>query len=145
MNLAPEHLDDLRASGLTDETIAALHYCSLRPADIPVQKAESAYALPYFNLDGSVNCFKRVKLVPAIKDSKGHVQKYWQEKDSAPSLYLPPLLKWSAVAKNTNIELVIPEGEKKAAAGCQSGLIAPGIGGVWNWSARLDSGERLVL
>jgi hypothetical protein len=40
---------------------------------------------------------------------------------------------------------VITEGEKKAAAACQSGLIAAGVGGVWNWSTRLNNGERLVL
>ena len=57
MALAPEHLTDLKESGLTEDTIAALRFEAVRPADIPVRGALSAYRLPYFNLDGSKNCF----------------------------------------------------------------------------------------
>jgi hypothetical protein len=144
--LAPEHLADLHASGLSAATIEALRCESIRPADIPVRKAESAYKLPYFNLDGSVNCFSRVKLVPAVKDRDGHTQKYWQQPGSQPGLYLPPtFFNWQTVAHTAATVLVITEGEKKAAAACQAGLCTAGVGGVWNWTATITNGERLVL
>lgn len=145
MNLSPEQVTDLRASGLTDTTIAALRFEAVRPADIPIQGPRSAYRIPYFNLDGSKNCFERLKLLPPIKDSKGHSQKYWQPAGSLPRLYLPPLVGWASLARDIKTELVITEGEKKAAAACQFGLIAAGLGGVWNWRLRLDSGDPLML
>jgi len=101
--------------------------------------------LPYFNLDGSINCFARLKLFPAVSDEDGHKQKYWQPSGTAPGLYVPPLLNWATVAKNLRTTLVIAEGEKKAAAGCQAGLITAGVGGVWSWISTLDNGSRLVL
>jgi hypothetical protein len=144
--LAPEHLHDLKASGLTDDTIAALQFESVRPADIPVRNAVSAYELPYFNLDGSLNCFRRVKLIPAVKDDEGHTQKYWQSPGSQPGLYLPPsFFNWQTVATNVRTAITITEGEKKAGAGCQAGMITAGVGGVWNWTTTLRNGDRLVL
>jgi hypothetical protein len=146
LSLAPEHLEDLKASGLTDATIAALRFTSLCPSDIPVRGAQSAYALPYFNLDGSVNCFKRVKLVPGVKDATGHAQKYWQQPGSQPGLYLPPsFFNWQSVAHNAQTSVTITEGEKKSAAACQAGIITAGVGGVWNWTSTISNGERLVL
>ncbi len=146
MSLAPAHLADLRASGLTDETIAALHIESLRPADIPVHQAESAYRLPYHDLDGSQNCFARVKLVPSVVDHKGHTQKYWQPAGTQPGLYFSPtFFNWQTVARTAGSEIVIAEGEKKAAAGCQAGLFTVGVGGVWSWRTTIANGERLVL
>lgn len=144
--LSPEHISDLRDSGLSDETITALQFEAVRPADLPVRAALSAYRLPYYNLDGSKNCFERLKLVPPVKDKVGHSQKYWQQPGTAPGLYLPPIsFKWASVAKNSKIEVVIVEGEKKAAAGCQQRLIAAGVGGAWSGFARSDYGQRLVL
>jgi putative DNA primase/helicase len=126
MSLAPEHLADLRASGLTDETIDALQVEAVRPADINIKGATSAYTLPYFNFDGSVNCFARRKLFPPVKTSHG-TMKYWQPKDSLPHLYLPPIADWQAAAKDVTTALTITEGEKKAAAACQQGLITAGM------------------
>jgi hypothetical protein len=146
LSLAPEHLADLHASGLTDSTITALKFTSLCPSDIPVRRAQSAYAIPYFNRDGSVNCHKRVKLIPTVKDADGHTQKYWQQPGSKPGLYLPPsFFNWESVARNPKTSLTITEGEKKAGAGCQQGMITAGVAGVWNWTSTISNGERLVL
>src|SRR5688572_1695769 len=72
--LAPEHLADLKASGLTEDTIAALRFEAVRPADITAPGALSAHRLPYFNLDGSKNCFERLRLVPPVTDENGKKQ-----------------------------------------------------------------------
>lgn len=142
--LAPEHLDDLKKSGLTTTTIDALHYAAVRPQDLKLRGVESAYALPYFHLDGTVNDFRRLKLFPPVKNGHGSM-KYWQPAGTPPNLYCPPLFDWAIVAKDSHTPLLITEGEKKAAAACQQGLVTAAIGGVWCWGSTLDNGDRLTL
>lgn len=143
--LAPAHREDLTRSGLTEATIAALRFEAVRPADIPVAAAESAYSIPYFNLDGTANCFARLRLIPAVTDRNGRGMKYYQAPDTSPHLYLPPLVDWRSIATNAALSVVITEGEKKAAAACQAGLPTAGIGGVWCWTSTLDDGRPLTL
>lgn len=145
MRLSPDQLADLRRSGLTDGFIELMQCEGLRPTDLPLKGAVSAYRLPYFNLDGSVNCFSRLKFVPEVLDANGKKIKYWQEKGSAPHLYLPPRVDWRRMAQDAAVPLIVTEGEKKAAAGCQAGLRVLGIGGAWNWTSTLDNGDKLTL
>lgn len=146
MNLAQEHREDLRRSGLDDEAVKACEFESVRPHDFKGLKGvESAYRLPYFNLDGTRNCAERLKLFPPISDASGHKRKYHQAKDSSPSLYLPPLIDWKAVAADPSQAITITEGEKKSVALCQRDIKAIGLGGVWNWRVKLDSGDRLDI
>lgn len=143
--LAPEHLSDLRRSGLTDATIESLEFEAVPPGKIKLPGVESAYRLPYFGLDGTRTDFDRWKMFPPIKTPDGHTQKYTQPKGSAPALYMPPLFSWAAVARNAKTELLVCEGEKKAASACQRGLFAGGIAGVWCYRQTLDNGERITL
>ena len=142
--LAPEHRADLDKSGLTDATIALMKVSAIPPDEIKLCGVSSAYVLPYFNLDGSVNCFQRMKLLPPVKTDHG-TMRYWQPPNTSPHLYLPPLLGWQKVARYVSTELTIAEGEKKAAAACQHGLITAAVGGVWNWTSTLDNGDKLTL
>lgn len=142
--LSPEQLLDLKASGLNDATIAALGVVAVRPHDLPVKAAQSAYRIPYFDLNGAINGFHRLKFVPPVHTSKG-LLKYYQTPGSSPHLYLPPLLAWRAVAINSKVRLTITEGEKKAASACQHGLITAGVSGTWCWRSTLDNGDRLTL
>jgi hypothetical protein len=146
MSLPPEHRADLYKSGLTDATIAACQFEGVRPSEIKnLPGVVSAYWLPYFNLDGTRNCFGRLKLFPAITTKDGHHQKYWQAPGSDPQLYLSPLVDWGSIARDASIPIIIAEGEKKGAAGCQYGLIAAAVGGVWNFRIRLETGESITL
>ena len=144
-SLASIHVDDLHASGLSDETITLLQVEAVRPHDIKLARVTSAYKIPYFDLAGQKNCFERWKLFPPITTPDGHTRKYHQEAGTAPHLYLPPVCNWQRVASDARVPLLLTEGEKKSAAGCQRGLFCLGIGGVWNWRVKLDSGERLVI
>ena len=80
--LHPDHLADLRQSGLNDETIAALGIHSARPQDIPKlvgwdpPNVTSALVFPY---DAG---FCRVKVFPPYKDKDGRAVKYLQRPDS---------------------------------------------------------------
>ena len=51
--LHPDHLADLRKSGLSDDTIVALGICSVRPTDLKgLDGVTSAYRIPYWTIDG---------------------------------------------------------------------------------------------
>lgn len=143
--LHEEQLADLRKSGLSDDTITRLGIHAVRPHDIKLAGVLHAYRLPYFDLDGKPLDFERWRLFPPIVTADGHTRKYHQAKGSAPYLYLPPLHNWRAVAADPTIPIIVTEGEKKAAAGCQGGLVVMGTAGVWCWRMQLENGERLVL
>lgn len=129
----PDHLADLRRSGLTNETIAAMTVHSVPPANTarllgwnPPQ-VQSALAFPYPNVPG----FARLKVFPPYQDKRGHAVKYLQPKGTPPHLYVLPAVE--AILANPAIPLAIAEGEKKAAAMVQVGIMAVGVGGIWAW------------
>src|SRR5262245_38724023 len=136
--LHPQHLEDLRRSGLSDATIEMMTVSSLAPREIDklaaggLQGVESVLKFPYF-LNGR-GPFSRYKLFPPLQTKSGGTVRYYQPKDSACHLYTLPLV----AEKIANIAepLFIVEGEKKTAAAVQRGLAAIGIGGVWNWKEK---------
>jgi putative DNA primase/helicase len=132
LHFHPEHLADLRASGLSDETIKAAGAYSLAPRYISrffaaykgvPDEIESALCFPYQGSD-----FARIKLFPALGKMK-----YSQPPGTGARLYMP--FRMSAGC------LYVVEGEKKTLAAHQAGLNAVGIGGVWNW---LHDGEPVA-
>lgn len=142
MALHPDHLEDLRRSGLTDETIAALGIHTARPQDIPrlvgwdPPGVTTALVFPYPGEKG----FCRVKVSPPFVDKKGHTVKYIQRPGSAVHLYIPPLA--AKVLKNPTAPLAWTEGEKKAAKACQEGITCNALGGLWNW---LEDGRPIPI
>lgn len=144
--LHPDALADLRHSGLSDATIERCGAYSVRPVDLkacPIPGVIHALAFPYFGIDGAPSTFPHWKLF--YEGNPGDKPKYWQPKGSDPLPYFPPLLDWVRIASDPTVPLLISEGEKKSLASCQHGLPCIGIAGVWNWRAKLDTGERLTL
>ena len=130
MDLHPDHLTDLQHSGLSDKTIVACGFKSVRPSAIKnLPGVTSACEYPYYTIDGRTNGFVRQKLFPALIGKDGHKQKYSQGKGSTSHLYMPPLHDWTTIAQDTGVDIVIVEGEKKAAKASQEGLHAMGISG----------------
>jgi Domain of unknown function (DUF3854) len=132
--LFPEHVEDLRKSGLTDETIEAAELHSVTAAELQpllgwVPPVESDLVIPYPGEPG----FVRVKLFPPFKDGSGHTTRYLQRADTGSHVYVPPGVQ--VVLPNPTIELAWTEGEKKALAATQAGLFCLGLGGLWNWIA----------
>lgn len=132
LHLHADHLVDLRASGLSDETIRAACVYSLRPRDIALffnlrrgvpAEIETALCFPYQGGE-----FARIKLFPALGKMK-----YAQPPKTGARLYLP--------LKVTDSPLYLCEGEKKTLAAHQAGMNAAGIGGLWNW---LTNGEPIA-
>lgn len=124
-HLHAAHLADLRASGLTDETIRAARVYSLAPRFIDhffrngvPSGVESALCFPYQG-----GTFARIKIFPPSGKMK-----YAQPPGTSARLYMPfPL---------TDGPVWLCEGEKKTLAAHQAGLNAVGIGGIWSWLSK---------
>ncbi|MDQ3829346.1 MAG: AAA family ATPase, partial [Candidatus Tectomicrobia bacterium] len=134
----PEHLADLRKSGLSDETIEQSGLYSVRPSDVSkitaVSGVISLLAIPY----GPT--FTRYKVFPTnlkAKTKSGSLR-YTQPGGSGVHLYIPPIIR--SGLEDIAIPLGLVEGEKKALKACQDGIPCVAIGGLWNW---LEDG-RLV-
>jgi hypothetical protein len=150
MKLHRDHLADLRKSGLNDETLLACRFQTVSAEELErlgshYEDVVSAYRIPYWGLRGDKIDFARLKLFPPIKNADGHEQKYSQASGSRAYLYLPPLLNWQEIASNSSHPIIITEGEKKAAAGCQQGLAVIGIGGCWCWRTNNEDDGKVVL
>ncbi len=131
--LYPDHLADLRKSGLSTESIKAMGVYSLPREKIgellgwTPQGVESALVFPYPGTDG----FPRLKIFPPQQDEDGHTIKYLQPKGSGVRLYVLPQVR--GVLNDPTLPLYMTEGEKKAALLAQVGKMAVGLGGIWNW------------
>ena len=131
LHFHPDHLADLRASGLSDDTIRGAGVYSIRPRDFALffnmrrgvpEEIESALCFPYQGGE-----FARIKLFPPLGKMK-----YAQPPKTGARLYVPFRIEEGSV--------YVCEGEKKTLAAHQAGLNAVGIGGVWNW---ISNGEPI--
>lgn len=69
--------------------------------------------------------------VPLPKDFR----KYTQESGSGLAAYFPRNLDWAQVLTDSDVPIIITEGELKAACACKNNLPTIGLGGVWSWKA----------
>jgi len=98
-----------------------------------IEQKAVAYEMPYFDLAGRRIKHSRWKIIPVGDDLP---MKYYQEPNTIPRLYLPPLLDWAKVARDPSKRMIVTEGEKKAATACLHGMPCLGLGGVWNWKSK---------
>lgn len=144
--LAREHRDDLRKSGLTDETIAGQFIRSVPPSMIgrllgfEMPSIRSAMLFPFRSPAGGFMDHVRVKIFPPLKDADGHTVKYLQGKHTPPRLYF--VARCLDVVLHSAEPLWVVEGEKKALAVAQLGLPAIGFCGVEGWHRK---GEQRLL
>ncbi len=136
MSLRPEHLADLRRSGLTPETIQAANIYTVPPDEIGkklggrANGVVSALAFPYPGQDG----FERYKV---WREGGKTGPKYLQKTGTPNHLYLPLTVDLAG-----DSHLLVVEGEKKCLALWQVGFQVVGIGGVWNWCTKAGGGYR---
>jgi hypothetical protein len=140
--LHPDHLADLRKSGLTDETIAAARLHSARPGDLPRlcgrQIPDGTTGL-VFEYDKT---FSRVKLFPPLCDGDRREIKYLQPFGSPVRAYIPPSVR--EILADPTRSLCITEGEKKSLKLTQDGFPCLGLGGVWNFRTKDLSEDALI-
>src|SRR5262249_34881539 len=152
----PQHLADLRRSGISDEQIERAHLASTSDKEIirrtlhwRERKAEQlgaclAFPYPtadgvYPQLDGSHAGFFRLK--PDTPRASGrrknrHV-KYESPEGEPNHAYFPP--NTLAVLMEPTVPLVFIEGEKKALKADQEGIPTLGLIGVDGWSVRRET------
>jgi Domain of unknown function (DUF3854) len=156
--LIPSDLEDLRASGLTDETILSNQLRTEHDGDelatilnrlpdhprkeTPLFCQGGGLVFPYRDLSGEVNCFARVKPHhPRVRD--GNPIKYEQPRGAPQRAYYP---KGALPGLRDGTSPVhITEGEKKAMALSQLGLAAVGLGGFWCGCKKDESGEWVLI
>jgi putative DNA primase/helicase len=142
--LLPQHLADLRKSGLSDAAIAAAGFHSLQaPASVQAALRWKSYrgdlgdclAIPFVDAAGNPTGYCRLKPDrPRKCQEDGKPIKYESPK-GAPNLpYLPP--QTLAALQDPAVPLLITEGEKKAAKAGQEGFPCIGLVGVCGWQKK---------
>jgi hypothetical protein len=147
VKLDARHLEDLAASGLSEETIQRAGLYSASPQEgstiLGFRLTCRGLAFPYPNLNENGRPpFVRVKPdVPPIIGGKP--AKYLSPKGSTNRLYVPPGVE--AAFKDTAIPFYVTEGEKKALKAAQEGLKCVALAGVWCWKARTEAGQSPLI
>jgi len=158
-DLHPEHLDDLRKSGLTDETIRLHKIRSVPPAMITpllgfnAPQVLHAYLIPFPDPRGGwmdhvkMKCFGNDEAADIRGDEveehrerrryNGGQRKYLVRRQSAPRLYFP--IPTTRLALEGDGPLWLVEGMKKSLAVAQLGLSAVGIESAWGWHLKGSS------
>jgi|GEM_PF-5273166 len=139
--LLPQHLADLRRSGLSDEHILS---CGFRSSSDPAQIARllnwknpakalgPCLCIPFFRADGERLDYVRMKPDKPRKSKNGGKSiKYESPLRSVNRAYLPPNTR-AALADATRA-LIVTEGEKKSAKADQEGFACIGLVGVYGW------------
>lgn len=152
--LVEAHRAELRASGLSDETIelAALYTETrskaiaelLRRRSFP-RHMGSALVFPLFLPGASDPYAYRCKPAHPRTNKRGKAVKYEQpEGEGLVLVYYPPRARRGDKYRDTATDVVWTEGEKKTLALDQLGYTSIGLTGVWNWSDpvhRKNTGE----
>jgi putative DNA primase/helicase len=130
-----QHLEDLRRSGLTDETIQILGFYSGTAQETELVLGFSAgpgLIIPYPRYDKTA-LYCRVKPnTPPIFNRKP--AKYLSPKGVQVKAYIPPRTK--EALKNPKTWVILTEGEKKAAKADQEGFACIGLAGIWGFSQK---------
>ena len=145
--LQDHHKADLLRSGLSEETIkaATLHSADaqLAAGALNGRDVGPGLAFPYFDVQGRL-ALTRLKPDKPPVSKEGKTAKYLTAKDAGNRLYMPRTLPegWH---EDTNLPLIITEGEKKALKATQEGFPCIAVAGVWNFRTRNAKGQRVTL
>lgn len=123
-------LDDAKTLGITFMPNSA----SLGPSF----QALKGMTLPYFDVNGTQTDFFRIRyleLPPGFGAQVAKPQRYAQAAGSLNEVYLPPIIDWHNLSTRPTEEILITEGELKAACAAKHGYNCMALGGVNTWSS----------
>jgi hypothetical protein len=134
--LSAATLQHLRRSGLTDESIERAGIKDASTDDTTAQllgthRVDAGFFIPYYNLQGGLTGHYRIRVIKGTPEAPKYLQPGKAGNHAYIPTYLPP--GWE---KDTDIPVLITEGEKKAMAASQNGLVCIGVGGVDSWRSR---------
>src|ERR1700748_2666112 len=120
------------------------------PAELEAagQTVGLAMEIPYFDIDGQPNGFKRWRYLESTKDgfaaqTDAKDKRYVQPPNTLPQAYFPPHWDWRLAAEDATIDLFITEGELKAACCCKFDRPTVGLGGVWSFQSKKASKQLI--
>lgn len=139
--------DKLLSSGLTSKQGTELGMYEVASAAILDKSldARPALVIPYMGLDKKPMAshphwpnFYRVRYLDkaafGFKEAAGEKdQRYAQPPGSGVCAYMPANVDWRGIAQDPEYDIIITEGELKAAAASAAGFPTIGLGGVWNF------------
>jgi P4 family phage/plasmid primase-like protien len=141
--LLPQHLADLRKSGLSDDYIRRCYFYSLQ-ASARIQKVLTwrryngelgdCLAIPFTDSKGNRHGYIRLKPDRPRTNKEGKAVKYESPKGSSNRAYFPP--DTIPVLNDPLVPLVIVEGEKKACKSDQEGFPCIGLVGVYGFQRK---------
>lgn len=136
-------LEDLARSGLDEKDLKKLGIVPTRAEDavkLGLTFKAAGYVIPYWTLDGKKTKFYRYRYLEDPrsgfqKKTKSKPRRYEQPPATSPEAYFPPYIKWREIAEGDD-NVIITEGEKKAAIATKLGLPTIGLGGVWSFKSK---------
>lgn len=131
IHLAPAHYKDLKASGLSDETIKGAGIISVPSDQFHTKLGFKDIGIASLMEIPFGDDYSRFKVW--YQEGKDGA-KYLTRRDTENRLYLPS--KTLNVLSDVSVPLYITEGEKKALKACQEGLNCIAITGLWNWKVK---------
>lgn len=130
-----------QSSGLSDKAAKKLALKGLNADQVQALGAKfhaaGALHIPYFDLRGAQTKFYRLRYLERLPGAAGASEKP-QRYDQLPVLqeaYYPPLLDWSAIAKDPTKPIAVTEGELKSGSACAQGVTMMALGGVYSFMA----------
>lgn len=102
--------------------------------------AKKAFELPYFDISGNPTGFKRWRYLEDTRtgfaaETEAKPVRYVQAGNTVSEVYMPPLVDWVAIKDDPSVELVITEGELKAACCTKYAKPCLGLGGVYSFKS----------
>jgi hypothetical protein len=155
--LAPNHLDELRASGLSDETVSAAGLATVTDPKLisgmlghvspaAARKLGACLVFPFRDPDGNPmtrahpeggeRAYVRLKPSHPRADKKGKPIKYESPAGTPNRLYIPPGAR--GALDDPAVPLLVTEGEKKALAATQHGFPCVGLVGVYGFQKKRE-------
>lgn len=132
-------LRKLAGSALTEQDAKLLRYQVIdaqEAGSLGLPSATEGFVIPYFDLQGAVTKFFRVRYTKETRKgfevySKKKALRYGQVPGTVNEVYIPPMTNWSKIIENKEVPIVVTEGEIKAACATKHGIPTIGLGGVW--------------
>lgn len=130
----------LASSGLYEEDaeVLGIEFVSDCTTLNPLFQKVKGIRLPYFDIDGKQTGFYRIRyleLPSGFGAQLAKPQRYAQQAGTLNEVYLPPTINWADIAKRPSEEIIITEGELKAACAASHGYNCLALGGVTVWQS----------
>lgn len=130
----------LASSGLTvdDAKVLGIEFIPDCSAVNALFQKVRGIRIPYFDITGQATAFFRVRyleLPTGFAAQLAKPQRYVQVAGSLNEVYLPPSINWSDIANRPAEEIIITEGEFKAACAASYGYNCLALGGVTVWQS----------